>query len=71
MIWMVWGGTALAGIGLLMLSYCIFAAISAKRAGLDDATLRARLQKIVALNMGALLISVIGLMSVVIGVFLA
>jgi uncharacterized membrane protein YqjE len=32
---------------------------------------RARLQRIVFLNMGALLISALGLMSVVMGVFLA
>jgi hypothetical protein len=33
--------------------------------------LRARLQRIVTINMGALLVSVIGLMCVVLGVFLA
>ncbi|MEQ8367911.1 MAG: hypothetical protein RIB61_14520 [Roseicyclus sp.] len=68
---LVYIGTALAVIGLGVLVYCIFAAISAKRAGLEDADLRARLQRIVAINMGALLISVLGLMSVVIGVVLA
>ena len=57
--------------GLLALGYCIYAAISAKRAGLPDPELRARLQRIVTINMGALLVSVLGLMSVVLGVFLA
>lgn len=71
MEWLIWIGTALAVMGLLALGYCIVAAISAKRAGLSDADLRVRLQRIVAINMGALLISVLGLMSVVIGVFLA
>lgn len=71
MEWLIWIGTALAVMGLLALGYCIVAAISAKRAGLPDADLRVRLQRIVAINMGALLISVLGLMSVVIGVFLA
>jgi len=71
MEWLIWIGTALAVMGLLALGYCIVAAISAKRAGLSDADLRVRLQRIVAINIGALLISVLGLMSVVIGAFLA
>ncbi len=69
--WLVWTGTTLALVGLLTLGYCIFAAVSAKRAGLADEEMRARLQRIVAINMGALLISVLGLMSVVIGVLLS
>ncbi|GAA5068093.1 hypothetical protein N0B44_02195 [Roseibacterium beibuensis] len=68
--WLIWVGTGLTVIGLSALVYCIFAAMSAKRAGLPDDVLRGRLQRIVAINMGALLISVLGLMSVVMGVFL-
>ena len=71
MDWLVWTGTALALAGLLALGYCIVAAVAAKRAGLPDADLRARLQRIVAINMGALLVSVLGLMSVVVGIFLS
>jgi hypothetical protein len=71
MEWLVWTGTALALVGLVVLGYCIFAAIAAKRAGLPDDAMRARLQRIVVINMGALLISVLGLMSVVIGVVLS
>jgi hypothetical protein len=71
MEWLVWTGTALALVGLVVLGYCIFAAITAKRAGLPDDAMRARLQRIVVINMGALLISVLGLMSVVIGVVLS
>lgn len=70
MNWVVLGGSGLTMIGLGLLGYCIYAAFSAKRSGLDDDALRARLQTVVALNMGALLISVIGLMAVVIGIFL-
>ena len=65
---LVYVGTALAVAGLVTLGYCIWAAVSAKRAGLPDAELRARLQRIVTINMGALLLSVLGLMSVVLGV---
>ena len=68
---LVYVGTVMALAGLLALGYCIYAAISAKRAGLPDPELRARLQRIVTINMGALLVSVLGLMSVVLGVFLA
>jgi hypothetical protein len=70
MEWLVWTGTALAVAGLLALGYCIVAAVAAKRAGLPDPELRSRLARIVSINMGALLLSVLGLMSVVIGVFL-
>jgi uncharacterized membrane protein YqjE len=67
---LVYIGTGLALIGILMLLYCVWAAVAAKRAGLQDEELRARLQRVVMLNMVALLVSVLGLMSVVIGVFL-
>jgi uncharacterized membrane protein YqjE len=45
--------------------------MAAKRAGLPEAELRAKLQRIVVINMGALLLSALGLMSVVVGIFLA
>jgi len=71
MVTLVYVGTALALAGILALGYCIWAAVAAKRAGLPDPELRARLQRIVTINMGALLVSVIGLMCVVLGVFMA
>jgi hypothetical protein len=71
MAWLVWTGTALAVAGLLALGYCIVAAVAAKRAGLPDDELRSRLARIVSINMGALLLSVLGLMSVVVGVFMS
>ncbi len=71
MEWLVWIGTGLTLIGLGFLAYCIFAAMAAKRAGLLEAELRAKLQRIVVINMGALLLSALGLMSVVVGIFLA
>ncbi len=45
-------------------------AVKARKAGLSDADLRKRLQKLVALNMGALMVSAIGLMCVVAGIML-
>ncbi|MCV2876694.1 hypothetical protein OE810_10555 [Rhodobacteraceae bacterium XHP0102] len=70
MEWLVWVGTGLTVLGLGLLAYCIFAAIAAKRAGLPEAEARAKLQRIVFVNMGALMVSACGLMLVVVGVFL-
>ncbi|MGB5863742.1 MAG: hypothetical protein WBG95_05540 [Sulfitobacter sp.] len=66
----IWGGTALSVLGLLGLVYCIIRVSRAKRAGLDDETMRAELKKVVPVNLGALLLSVIGLMLVIVGIFL-
>lgn len=67
----IWSGTALSLLGLLGLVYCIVRVSRAKRAGLDDDAMRAELKKVVPLNLGALFLSVIGLMMVIIGIFLA
>lgn len=67
---LIWGGTAVTLLGLLGLMWCILAVARARRAGLADAELRSRLQKIVAYNLGALFVSAIGLMMVVAGIFL-
>lgn len=71
MSWLVIGGAGLTVAGLALLGYCIYAAFAAKRAGLEDDAMRARLQRIVAINMGALALSVLGLMCVILGVFLS
>jgi hypothetical protein len=63
-------GGFIALLGLGGLGYCIWLAISAKRAGLDDAEMKVRLQKVVALNMAAMGFSAIGLMMIVIGILL-
>jgi hypothetical protein len=63
-------GAVVTLLGLAGLVWCIARVARARRAGLDDAGLRAVMQKIVALNMAALFASVIGLMMVVIGVLL-
>lgn len=68
---LIWAGTGVSLIGLAGLVWCIVQAARAKRAGLDDDALRDRLKQIVVINMGALFVSVIGLMMVVAGVMLA
>ena len=67
---LIWIGAVLTLIGVAGLVWCVMIAIRARREGLDDAEMKARLQKVVALNMGALAVSAIGLMCVVIGIML-
>ena len=66
----IWIGAALSVVGLIGIIYSIIAVARAKRAGLTDEELRARVTKILPVNLGALFISVIGLMSVIVGVML-
>jgi hypothetical protein len=67
----IWSGTTLSLLGLLGLVYCILRVSRAKRAGIDDEAMRAELKKVVPLNLGALFLSVIGLMMVIVGIFLS
>lgn len=67
---MIWGGAALSLIGLLGLMWCIIRVFRARRAKLSDEELRAVVQSVLPLNLGALFLSVIGLMLVILGIFL-
>ena len=68
---LIWSGTGISVLGLLGLVYCIIRVRSAKRAGLSDEEMRAEFKKVLPLNLGALFLSVIGLMTVIVGIFLA
>lgn len=68
---LVWSGAGLSLIGLLGLIWCIIRVARARRAGLSDDALRAVLQKVVPLNLGALCVSMLGLMLVIVGIFAA
>jgi hypothetical protein len=67
---LIWTGTAVSLLGLVGLMLCIVRVAKARRAGLSEEALRAVVQSVVPLNLGALFLSVAGLMMVVIGVFL-
>ncbi|CUH67001.1 hypothetical protein TG4357_02772 [Thalassovita gelatinovora] len=67
---LIWSGAAISIAGLAGLLWCIFKIAAAKRAGLSDDDLRAAVQRVVPLNLGALFLSVIGLMMVILGIFL-
>ena len=71
MAMVIWIGAALTLAGVAGLVWCIVLALKAKRSGLADAAMKAALQRVVALNLGALALSGLGLMLVVVGVILA
>ncbi|NNL17240.1 MAG: hypothetical protein HKP37_00720, partial [Boseongicola sp.] len=61
---LIWIGAVFTLIGVAGLGWCITIAWKARREGLDDQAMKARLQKVVAMNLAALAISSIGLMMV-------
>jgi len=66
----IWAGVAMSLLGLAGIVYCMVAVWRAKRAGLSDAALRARLQQVVAWNLGALGVSALGLGLLGVGIVL-
>jgi hypothetical protein len=67
---LIWIGTAVTLAGVVALIACVVMVARAKARGLDDAALKAALQRIIPLNLGALLLSAVGLMLVVLGILL-
>ena len=67
---LIWLGAGLTLLGVLGLVWCIVLAMRARKSGLPDDQVKAALQRVVALNLGALAVSAIGLMMVVMGVIL-
>lgn len=67
---LIWAGAALTVVGLVGLGYCILRAARARSSGLDDAAMRAELQRVVAINLGAVGVSALGLAAVVTGIVL-
>lgn len=70
MNFLIWPGAMVSLIGVIGLGWCIQLAVKARKAQLDDSEMTARLQKLSAMNMGALALSAIGLMMVVVGILL-
>ena len=67
---LVWAGALVSLVGIGGLVYCVMRALNARRSGLADEAMRAELQRVVVVNMGALAVSALGLMLVVLGIFL-
>ena len=71
MDWVIWIGTGLSLAGVAGLLWCVNLALQARRKGLPDAEMRARLQQVGTYNLAALGASAIGLMLVVTGILLS
>ncbi|MFN3647517.1 MAG: hypothetical protein ACK4S2_13545 [Gemmobacter sp.] len=67
---LVWAGVAMTLAGLAGIVWCILAVRRARGAGLDEAALRAVLQRVVAVNLGAFGLSALGLGAVAAGLIL-
>ena len=70
MDWLIWTGAFVSLIGLAGIIWCILMVARARKANLDEDKMRATLARVMPLNLGALFLSVIGLMMVVVGIFL-
>mgnify|MGYP003540374768 CR=1 FL=1 len=67
----IWSGAALTLVGILGLLWCVKIVMDIKRANLPDAETRVAMQRPVAINMGALAVSFLGLIAVLVGVILS
>lgn len=67
---LIWIGAGISIIGLFGIILSAILIMRARRAATDDDDLRARLNKLLPVNLGALFLSVIGLMVVVVGILL-
>lgn len=71
MEWLIIIGALVSLTGVAGLVWCVVLALQARRAGLPDDEMRARLQRVVVINMAALSISALGLAMVVTGILLS
>ena len=61
-------GSVITLVGIILLFRCIYRVATAKKSQLSDEELKAVLQSIVPANLGALFLSAIGLITVIIGI---
>lgn len=67
---LVWIGAIMSVIGLAGLLYSIFLVNKAKKASQSDEELRDAIKAAMPINLGALFLSTLGLMCVIVGLFL-
>ena len=67
---LIWVGAGLSLLGLAGLVWCIIKVARARKTITDDEKLRAAVQAVIPFNLGALMLSVLGLMMVILGIFL-
>ncbi len=71
MVILIWGGTAVSIVGLIGLLFSIYKVASAKKNITSDEELRVSIHSAMPLNLASLFLSVLGLMSVTIGVLIS
>jgi hypothetical protein len=69
MAFLIWAGVGASLLGLAGLIWCIAKVAKAKKSGLSDDELRDVVKKVVPLNLGSLMLSTLGLMMVILGIF--
>jgi hypothetical protein len=68
---LVWAGTAITLFGLGLLIFCIVKVMRLRKVAGSDEEIRAAMQKVIPMNLGALALSALGLMCVTMGIFLS
>lgn len=71
MTYLIWAGAFLSIAGLAGVLYSIVGVSRARRAGLSDADLRARIAAMMPVNLAAFFAAMLGLMMVLVGVLLS
>lgn len=67
---LIWIGAAVSLAGLVGILWCIRRVAQARKQNLSDEALRQTIRTVMPINLGALFLSVLGLMMVVVGIFL-
>jgi hypothetical protein len=70
MLILIWGGALLSVLGLIGLLFSMYKVAKAKKNNTSDQELRNSIKAAMPLNLASLFVSVLGLMSVIIGVLM-
>ena len=70
MLILIWGGALLSIFGLIGLLFSMYKVAKAKKNNTSDQELRESIKAAMPLNLASLFVSVLGLMSVIIGVLM-
>jgi hypothetical protein len=71
MLILIWGGVLLSLFGLIGLLFSMYKVAKAKKNNTSDQELRDSIKAAMPLNLASLFVSVLGLMSVIIGVLMS
>ena len=70
MLILIWGGALLSVLGLIGLLFSMYKVAKAKKNNTSDQELRDSIKAAMPLNLASMFVSVLGLMSVIIGVLM-